>query len=111
MLVIADHACGRELRSIARAHSERPTHVRVLAPTEARARLDETVAALRSSGIDADGRLAADDPLRAADDELADFAADELLFALGVANRRDPGGDDVVARARLRYEIPVIDLG
>jgi hypothetical protein len=128
VLVIADNACGSEVRSFVRSHSAGPTQVRVLAPVlasglslwtgdegqyqDARLRLNETVATLRAAGIEADGRLGTEDPLRAADDGLSEFSADELLFALRDERRARAGGErDLVARAQQRYEIPVSNLG
>jgi GABA permease len=126
VLVIADAACGPELPALIREHANGRTEVRVLAPVlgsklsrltgdeasyqVATAHLDQTVAALREAGIDAEGRVGAGDPLRTADDGLREFAADEIVFALHSDGDAPPEERDLVVRASGRYEIPVSEL-
>ena len=72
--------------------------------------LRETLEALTSLQIDANGHVGPHDPLQAADDGLREFAADEVVFAIhpaGDANWLESG---VVDAARTRYRTPVSEL-
>ena len=74
---------------------------------EASGRLDEAVAFLTSTGVDAHGVVGDADPLKAIEQALRTFAADEVLIATephGKSSRRQL---DVVASARERFQIPV----
>jgi hypothetical protein len=126
VLVIADDACGPELPALIRKHANGRTEVRVLAPVlgsrlskltgdeeayrVASTHLERTVAVLHGAGMTAEGRLGTGDPLRAADDGLREFAADEIVFALHADGDAAPEERDLFARASSRYEIPVSEL-
>src|SRR5262245_10093512 len=115
VLVIAAGSCTSQEfceRLLHRA-AGRPTRAYVIAPAEgtglakwtgdesgyagAEQDLEATLAALAASGIEAQGRVGAFDPIQAADDGLREFPAEELVFATG------DDGDDVVELARGRY--------
>jgi hypothetical protein len=73
-------------------------------------RLDRSLGALRSCGVDARGYVGDADPLQAMDDALRLFGADEILVATHVRGRSNWRTRDVVARARSRFALPVLDL-
>jgi hypothetical protein len=68
------------------------------AHTLASRRLDDTVASLARSGVAARGRVGAETPLQAIDEALREFPAEDIVAAIA---------DDLVDRARRRYEVPV----
>ena len=74
---------------------------------EARARLDASLAALRSAGIDADGEVGDDDPVQALEDALRTFKADEVIISTHPAARSNWLERDVVERAREIFPIPI----
>jgi hypothetical protein len=72
--------------------------------------LSATLQALEQSGVSARGEVGARDPIRAADDALREFAADEVVFATrpdSDANWLEQGVVDV---ARARYDVPVTNM-
>jgi hypothetical protein len=74
---------------------------------DAREHLEATLRALEAAGVRARGDVGARDPIRAADDALREFPADELVFAThpdADANRLER---DVIGVARTRYDVPV----
>jgi GABA permease len=78
------------------------------ATTEAaQARLDRTLAVLRSEGLHADGALGNYKPLRALADAVADFSPDRLVICTMPEDRSAWLRYDVVDRARETYDIPV----
>ena len=73
----------------------------------ARARLDQTLAILRSENLEADGTLGDYRPMRALADAVQSFEPDQIVIAtlppeLSVWHRFD-----VIDRARAEYEVPV----
>jgi GABA permease len=72
------------------------------------------LALLEEAGVSARGEVGARDPIRAADDALREFPADEVVFAThsgADANWLEQG---VVEAARSRYDVPVthvVDAG
>ena len=72
--------------------------------------LEETLDAFRGIGIEAQGRIGANDPLQAADDGLRQFPADEIAFATHPQGRMKWLEEGVVARAESRYEQPVVHV-
>ncbi len=70
-------------------------------------RLDASVAALRSIGLDASGRLGDSDPLQALDDAYRVFHPAEIVISTHPPGRSNWLERQVVARARDRYTIPV----
>jgi hypothetical protein len=77
----------------------------------ARSRAQERVAAwldrLERSGVHARGRVGDADPLQAIEDALLTFPADEIVIA-GQSERSTRLADELVARARRRFELPVV---
>jgi hypothetical protein len=69
--------------------------------------LDGTLRALEAAGVGARGEIGAHDPIRAADDALREFPADEVVFA----TRREADANwleqNVLQVARTRYDVPV----
>ncbi len=129
ILVVANETLrGRALRDeVCRHAAGQPTEVLVIAPAlssaiahwtdaedtarEAAAnRLRETCATLAGLGVQARGEVAADDPLRAVEDALRTFAADEIVVSThppGTSNWLEEG---VVDRLREFYEIPIVHV-
>lgn len=77
---------------------------------DARKHLDDTVAALASAGIKAQGETGADDPLQAADDGLREFPAHEIVFVTKSGTGTDWVERGVVDTARQRYAVPVTHI-
>lgn len=73
----------------------------------ASARLEASVAALRSMGLDATGQLGDADPLQALDDAFRVFAPDEIVISTHPPARSNWLERRVVQRARDRYQVPV----
>jgi universal stress protein family protein len=80
----------------------------------AQARLDESLAALAAVGVDAQGQVGDDDPIRAIEDALRTFGADEIVLSTHPPGRSNWLETGVVERARERFECPlahvVVDL-
>lgn len=70
----------------------------------ARDELDASVARLRADGIVATGELGDDDLMRALEDALSTFAADEVIIATRAGAE---AGLDAVAVARERFAVPI----
>jgi GABA permease len=101
--------------AIEHAAAGRRTQVRVVCPAltsparhwtsdldgaraDARERLDRTLERLRAAGVEADGEIGDEDPLRAIEDVLRTFGPDGIVIS---------GERDVVARARERIALPI----
>ena len=129
ILVIANEALrGPALRDeVRRKASERPTEVLVVAPALSSAiahwtdaeegprraaaeRLDETCRALGDLGVAARGEVGADDPLRAVEDALRTFGADEIVVSTHPADRSNWLELGVVDRLREYYDIPIVHV-
>jgi GABA permease len=74
---------------------------------EASGRLDEAVAFLTTAGIEARGVVGDADPLKAIEQALRTFAADEVLIATGPRGKSSRLQPDVVASAREQFQVPV----
>jgi hypothetical protein len=74
---------------------------------EASGRLDEAVAALVAAGVEAHGAVGDADPLKAIEQALRTFHADEVLIATPPHGKSDWLDRDVVASARERFPLPV----
>ena len=125
MLVIVDEACAPAAFREQAAH--RPAEAYVVAPAlasrlgrltgdedayeHARRNLAATLRALEEVGIEAHGRLGPHDPLRAADDGLREFPADELVFATSPGGGSNWLEQGVVSGAQDRYGVPVTHVG
>jgi hypothetical protein len=129
ILVVANETLhGRALHEeVRRRAAERPTEVLVVAPALASAvahwtdaedaareaaamRVRETCAALADLNVEARGEVGSDDPLRAVEDALRTFGADEIVVATHPRGRSNWLETGVVDRLREFYEIPVVHL-
>ena len=73
-------------------------------------RLSRSLDRLRAAGVNARGQLGAGDPLQAIADALGLFAADEIIIATHPGTRSNWLGHDLVARARVRFDQPVLHV-
>lgn len=73
-------------------------------------RLDRCVSALAEAGVHVDGRVGDADPIRAIEDALAEFPADELLVVTHPEERSNWLARDLVSRACARFSLPVLHL-
>jgi GABA permease len=84
------------------------------ARADAQARLDRSLAAMRSGGVEADGEIGDGDPIQAIEDALRTFRPDELIVSTHPPGRSHWLERGVVDRARERFELPlthvVVDL-
>jgi hypothetical protein len=106
---VVRHAAGRELEVFVVAPALGSRLSRWTGDDAARHEADEhlgsTLQALEAAGVRARGEIGARDPIRAADDALREFPADELVFATHPdANWVE---EDVFEVARTRYDVPV----
>jgi GABA permease len=76
----------------------------------ARARLDRCLARLARAGIRARGEVGDGDPMQAIADALEMFAADEIVIATHPEARSHWLAHDLVDRARLRFDVPVLHI-
>jgi len=112
---------------VRRRAAEKPTEVLVVAPAlsgavahwtnadhtaraTAGSRLRATCATLRDLGVVANGRVGVDDPLRAVEDALRTFAADEIIVSTHPPGRSNWLEDDVVEKLRDFYDIPIVHI-
>jgi len=77
------------------------------AESAARQRLDNTLWRLNAAGVRADGRVGDADPLRAIEDALSLFEADEIVIGTHPEERSNWLAHDLVARACARFDLPV----
>jgi GABA permease len=77
---------------------------------QARRRLQQLLAGLRSEGFDADGDIGDDDPVQAMEDGLRRFPADEVIISTHPPGRSNWLERDVVERARGRFDIDVVHV-
>jgi GABA permease len=129
ILVVANETLrGAALHDgVRRRAAERPTEVLIVAPSLASAvahwtndedaardaaaeRIDETCTALADLGVDARGEVGDDDPLRAVEDSLRTFGADEIVVSTHPQGRSSWLEADAVERLRAFYEIPVVHV-
>jgi hypothetical protein len=84
------------------------------ARSEAKRRLDASLASMRAAGIDARGEIGDGDPIQAIEDALRTFRPDEVIVSTHPAGRSHWLERGVVERARERFAIPlthvVVDL-
>jgi hypothetical protein len=69
--------------------------------------LEATLRTLEASGVGARGEVGPHDPIRAADDALREFPADEVLFATNPETDANWLEQNVLQVARTRYDVPV----
>jgi GABA permease len=70
-------------------------------------RLQSTLARLRQAGVRASGEVGDADPLRAMEDAIHIFPADEIVIGTHPEERSNWLAHDLVARACARFELPV----
>ena len=80
------------------------------ARADARARVRATCARLGDLGVVARGEVGVDDPLRAVEDALRTFGADEILVSTHPPGTSNWLERDVVDRLREFYDIPVLHV-
>ncbi|MDX6512613.1 MAG: permease, partial [Gaiellaceae bacterium] len=73
----------------------------------AQERLDESLAKLRSLGIEAKGEIGDSHPLQAIEDALRTFGADEIVISTHPEGRSHWLETGVVAGARERFAVPI----
>jgi hypothetical protein len=73
----------------------------------AQQRLENTLARLRNAGLRASGEVGDADPLRAIEDAIHIFPADEIVIGTHPEERSNWLAHDLVARACARFELPV----
>ena len=74
---------------------------------QAQRTLDASLERLRAVGIEARGEIADEDPLRAIEDALRTFGADEIV----ISARLDPAGRAAATGARERFALPITHAG
>jgi hypothetical protein len=126
ILVVANETViGRELRDCIRSKSEGVDEkVLVVSPAlnsplrhwvsdedgarlQAQERLDASLAALRSVGVDAAGEIGDGDPLQAVEDALRTFGPDEVIISTHPVGRSHWLERGIVAEARQRFAVPI----
>ncbi|HEY3182945.1 MAG TPA: hypothetical protein VGJ77_08930 [Gaiellaceae bacterium] len=73
-------------------------------------RLTRSLDRLRAAGFAAEGLVADADPIRAIDDALVLFPADEIVLATHPRGQSNWLAHDLVHRARLRYAQPIVHV-
>jgi GABA permease len=76
----------------------------------ARQRLENTLARLRAAGVRARGNVGDADPLRAMEDAMQLFGADEIVVGTHPEERSNWLAHDLVARACARFGLPVVHV-
>jgi len=76
----------------------------------AQQRLDGCLARLAAAGVVADGYVGDADPLRAVEDALTTFPAEELVVGTHPEPRSNWLAHDLVRRARVRFRMPVFHV-
>lgn len=80
------------------------------ARAQAQQRLDQTLSQLHAADIEAEGEIGDEDPLRAIEDVLRTFAADEIIISTHTEGRANWFERDVAIRARERLAVPVTHI-
>ena len=126
-MILANEAIGDQalVREIVRHTQGRPAQARIVAPaivkspldlaagdvddeiTEARRRLEVSIAALAESGIQATGDVGEADPVLALEDALRLFPADEVIVVAHPQDHATWLEQDVVERTRREVDIPI----
>ncbi|MEA2268954.1 MAG: hypothetical protein QOC64_1564 [Solirubrobacteraceae bacterium] len=104
---------GGEVLVVAPALSSRLRHRRPdTEPARGAAvtRLDASLGRLAAAGIRTRGHVGDAAPMQAIADALAGFAADEVIIATHPEERSHWLADDLVARARVRFDVPVLHV-
>lgn len=129
-ILIVAHETPAGLRlseEIERAAAGQRPHVQVVCPAlsspvrhwtsdlggaraDAQGRLDEILGELRAAGIEARGEIGDEDPLRAIEDALRTFGADEIIITTHPAGRSRRLEHSLIARANERLALPITHL-
>ena len=80
------------------------------ARAQAQQRLDQTLSQLHAVGIEAQGEIGDEDPLRAIEDVLRTFGADEIIISTHPEGRSNWLERHVVTRARERLALPITHI-
>lgn len=80
------------------------------ADAAARRRLDNTLWRLNAAGVRASGQVGDADPLRAVQDALQLFPADEIVIGTHPEERSNWLAHDLVARVCARFDLPVVHV-
>ena len=108
---VVEHAAGRQLEVFVVAPELGSRLSRWTGDDAARGvaseHLDETLQALEAAGVSARGEVGPPDPIRAADDALREFPADEVVFATRPEADANWLEHNVLQAARTRYDVPV----
>ena len=126
VLVVANETvAGKKLREAVRQATDgQPSRVLVISPAlnsplrhfvsdegqareAAEQRLNRSLAALRSAGIEARGEVADADPLQAIEDALRTFGADEIIISTHPEGRSNWLEKGVVSGAKQRFTVPI----
>ncbi len=129
ILVVANDTLAdvRLAEEIERAAAGLRKHVRVVCPAltsparhwasdvdgaraRAQERLDRTLGQLHAAGIEARGEIGDEDPLRAIEDVLRTFGADEIIIATSPEGRSSWLERSVVTRAREHLALPITHI-
>ena len=80
------------------------------ARAEAQQRLDQTLSQLHAVGIEAHGEIGDEDPLRAIEDALRTFGADEIIISTHPEARSNRLERHIVTRAREHLALPITHI-
>jgi GABA permease len=107
---LKQHAAGAEVLVVAPALNSRLRHILAdvdKAREAAEERLTASIAELRGIGIEARGAVGDSDPVRAAEDALAEFHADEIVVSTHPEKRSNWLEKGVVERITQKFQLPV----
>jgi hypothetical protein len=129
ILVIANRTCPCDALAdeVAWVAHDAPSDVLLVAPAlnsrlrhltsdvdgavaRAQERVDRALAQLRHRGLSVRGHVGDADPLLAIEDALADFEATEIVIATHPAGESHWLERKLIAKARARFEIPIIHV-
>jgi GABA permease len=129
ILVVANETLAevRLAEEIERAAAGYRTHVHVVCPAltsrvrhwasdldgaraQAQQRLDQTLSQLHAAGIEADGEIGDEDPLRAIEDLLRTFGPDEIIISTHPEGRSNWLERHVVTRTRESVALPITHI-
>jgi len=107
---LKEHAAGAEVLVVAPALNSRLRHILAdvdKAREAAEERLTASIAELRGIGIEARGAVGDSDPVRATEDALAEFEADEIVVSTHPEKRSNWLEKGVVERITQKFQLPV----
>ena len=110
---LREHAVGAEVLVVAPALNSRLRHLFAdvdRARAAAEQRLTESIAQLERAGIHARGAVGDSDPVRALEDALFEFEADEVIISTHPPERSNWLERGVVRRVREHTDLPVTHI-